>query len=209
MLMRSPAVTSKKASDTVPDPPWVTVTADAPTEVLTAAATALGAKGGGTTVRSVALKAEPIGVSTPTFPDDDGGTTMLSEVVLALVICANWPFTNAFVLAGSKFVPVMVSVAPGAAIVGVPVPVVKLEIVGAAVDRTVKGEVAATVPDGVVTEAEPVVAPLGTATVSDVAVTAVGVADTPLKLTDVFDVFPNAVPAIVTVVPTAPALGDT
>jgi hypothetical protein len=73
----------------------------------------------------------------------------------------------------------------------------------------VKGEVAATVPDGVVTEAEPVVAPLGTATVSDVAVTAVGVADTPLKLTDVFDVFPNAVPAIVTVVPTAPALGDT
>lgn len=109
----------------------------------------------------------------------------------------------------SKFVPVMVTLEPGVAVVGVDVPVVKLLMVGDAGDPTVNGSGAAAVPDGAVTETVPLVAPTGTATVIEVALTALGVAEMPLKLTEVLEVFPNAVPETVTVVPTGPERGET
>ena len=105
--------------------------------------------------------------------------------------------------------PEIVTGAPAGPIVGVDVPVVKLEIVGAEVELIMKDEGVVTVPDGAVTVTGPVVAPAGTVTVIDVDVTAEGVADVPLNDTDVSETVPNAVPAIVTVLPIGPPLGDT
>jgi hypothetical protein len=187
----------------------VTVTVDAPTEVRTAVATALAANGGGATIRSLALVAEPAGVVTTIFPDDAMGTVAVNDVALALVICANCPLTKTLLLAVSKFVPVIVTAVPGVAVVGVEVPVVKLVTVGGAAVMTVKLAIDVAVPDGLVTDTGPVVAPVGTETVIAVALTTLGVAGVPLKLTEVLATVPNAVPEIVTEVPTAPAAGET
>lgn len=108
----------------------------------------------------------------------------------------------------SKLVPVIVTVFPTEAVVGVPVPVVKLVMVGLAVELTAKGTTAEAVPEGAVTDIIPVVAPEGTVTVIDVEVTADGVAVVPLNETVVLAVVPKAVPAIVTVPPIGAALGD-
>jgi hypothetical protein len=55
---------------------------------------ALGANGGGATMRSPPLVAEPAGVSTLILPDEAIGTVTTSEVALALVTCANCPLTK-------------------------------------------------------------------------------------------------------------------
>jgi hypothetical protein len=204
-----PAVASNSTKETVPEPPSLSVTGEAPIDVRVDAVTAVAANGGGATTRSPLLVAEPAGVSTTILPDEVDGTMMVREVALALVTCANGPSTNTLLKAVSKFVPVMVRVAPGVAMLGVEVPVVKLVMVGAAGDPTKNENDVTAVPEGALTEIGPVVAPAGTATVIEVALTALGDAEIPLKLTEVLDVLPKAVPEMVTVVPTGPDLGET
>jgi hypothetical protein len=106
---------------------------------------------------------------------------------------------NATALAPVKFVPVIVTVVPGApetgeneVIVGVPpVTANELELVA--------------LPDGVVTVSAPVVAPEGTAVWICVAEMTLNTAAVPLNATPVAPV--NAVPVIVTVVPGVPEVG--
>jgi hypothetical protein len=101
-----------------------------------------------------------------------------------------------------KFVPVMVTVAVSAPVVGV-----KLEIEG--VGRTVKSSSLISVSPAMVTVIGPSVAPLGTSTVMLFAVEAVTVAGIPLKKVTSLSV--NVVlkpdPEMTTVAPTAPLAG--
>ena len=100
-----------------------------------------------------------------------------------------------------KFVPVIVTDAPGSACAGAMV-----VIVGTG---TVKSVVEETVVPLTVTVIFPVVAFVGTAVVRDVLVDAVTVDDTPLNLTTLSDgVVLNIEPLSVTVVPAMPDVGE-
>jgi hypothetical protein len=100
-----------------------------------------------------------------------------------------------------KWVPVMVTVAPTAPLVG------ENELmVGAAVELTVKLVELAPVPLGVVTLILPVVAPPGTLVEIPVPETTVKVAGVPLNFTAVVPVKVN--PVIVTAAPSAPLVGE-
>ena len=100
-----------------------------------------------------------------------------------------------------KFVPVIVTGAPTAPLVGD-----RLVMLGAA--TTVKFTPLLFTPLALTTTL-PVVAPLGTGATIEVALQLVGVAEVPLKLTvPVPCVAPKLVPVIVTDPPTAPLVGD-
>ena len=97
-----------------------------------------------------------------------------------------------------KFVPLIVTLAPSAPLVGV-----KLAIVGAGI--TVKLLALVAVPPGVVTPSSPVVAPTGTDVWIAVAELTVKAALAPLNVTDVAPL--KFVPLIVTLAPTGPLVG--
>jgi hypothetical protein len=122
---------------------------------------------------------------------------------LALSTVAVIPLNRTILFAGVvlKLVPVMVTVAPTAPLVGV-----KPDIVG--VPGTVKIPVLVTVTPLSVTEIGPVEAPGGTVTVSVVADAPVTGALIPLNSTTLLlGVVLKLVPEIVTVAPTAPVVG--
>jgi hypothetical protein len=126
-------------------------------------------------------------------------------VDVAEVTSADWMLNFVLSLAGvSKFVPAIVTDVPGAPIVGE-----KLLMVGTPLEAVTVKEVALVAdPAGDVTLIVPVEAPLGTVAMSWVGVAELTVADVPLKLTvSWLDVALNAVPFIVTDVPTEPARG--
>jgi hypothetical protein len=106
--------------------------------------------------------------------------------------------------AGSKFVPLTVTLTPTAPIVGEnPV------MVGADDTNTVNGSVLMADPAGVVTEMVPLVAPTGTLVTSWVAVADVTVAAVPLNVTEFCDgTALKPVPEMTTVVPTEAACGE-
>src|SRR5207245_3741441 len=106
---------------------------------------------------------------------------------------------NVTAVAPVKAVPVSVTLAPTAPLVGE-----KLVMVGGGM--TVKELALVAVPPAVVTLMIPVVAPLGTVAVICVSEFTVKVAVVPLKLTAVAPV--KAVPLIVTLAPTPPLLGE-
>jgi len=87
--------------------------------------------------------------------------------------------TQLFEGVGSKFVPVIVTAAPGEPMVGV-----KPVIVGAAEVVTANGILFVAEPVGVVMAIGPVVAPLGTLVTICVVVAEVTVAAIPLKVTE-------------------------
>jgi len=131
------------------------------------------------------------------------GTVVLMLEEVAAVTTLVTPLNLITLLAGVvlKFVPVMLTVAPGAPLSGV-----KLTIDG--VGKIVKLPVLVMVTPLVVTETGPVAVPAGTVTVMVVAVEAVTVATTPLKDTALLvGVVLKFVPFIVTVAPTAPDEG--
>jgi hypothetical protein len=132
-----------------------------------------------------------------------GGTTAVIAMVVEEVTVAESPLKVTALLPGVvlKFVPEIVTVAPGAPLVGL-YPV----IVG--VGSSVKLDPLVTVTPLTVTEIGPLVAPAGTITVSVVEVAPVTVAATPLNCTVLFaGVVLKLVPVIVTVAPTAPLVG--
>src|SRR3989442_952849 len=102
-------------------------------------------------------------------------------------------------VAPAKFVPVIVTLAPAGPLVGE-----KLVIVGGGM--TVKLLALIAVPPDVVTLIGPVVAPLGRVVAIEVDEFTVKLAATPLMVTDVTPV--KFVPAIVTLVPTGPLVGE-
>jgi len=104
---------------------------------------------------------------------------------------------NATAVTPSKLVPVMVTAAPTAPVVGV-----NLVTMGAGTEKLV---VDVPVPTAVVTLRGPVVAPAGTVTLIDVAVLVTMVAGTPLNVTAV--ALPRLTPVMVTLLPTAPEVG--
>jgi hypothetical protein len=83
-----PAVTSNSIIETVPDAPVCNDLGGEPTVVLAVAKTFAAVKVPGGTTRSAELVAEPDGVVTVIFPEDDGGTVIVSEVVVAAVTVA-------------------------------------------------------------------------------------------------------------------------
>ena len=106
---------------------------------------------------------------------------------------------NFTAVAPVKAVPVIVTLAPIAPLVGE-----KLVMVGG--DTTVKLLALVAVPPGVVTLIVPPVAPVGTVALICVAELTVNVAVVPLNFTAVAPV--NAVPVSVTLAPTAPLVGE-
>jgi hypothetical protein len=101
--------------------------------------------------------AVPPGVVTETFPDDPLATTAVMVVALTTVYDAAFVPPKLTPVAPVKFVPVMVTVVPVPALVGV-----KDEIVGAGI--TVKLPLDTTVTPFAVTLIGPVLAPAGTVT---------------------------------------------
>ncbi len=162
------------------------------------------ARGGCTTVRSVALSAAPSTVVTPIFPvTAPSGTRNCKSVSVLDTIdpggTANAPtFTAGSPVGARRLVPVTsMTVVPPTALGGV-----KLVIFGA----TLKLAALGAVPIALVTLTGPVSAPAGTTARNDVAVTAVGVTVTgPVNVTAVAPV--RFVPVIITVVPTGAAAG--
>lgn len=157
----------------------------------------------GATVNPTPVLATPETVTT-TFPvvaADGTGATML--VSLQLVGVAAVPL-NLIVLVpcvAPKFVPVMVTEAPGAPDVGE-----RLEIVG--VGRTVKALPLLATPE-TVTTTFPLVAPAGTGSLMLVALQVLGVPAVPLNLTVLLPrVEPKFEPVMVTVAPTPPEVGE-
>jgi hypothetical protein len=133
----------------------------------------------------------------------DAGTTATMVVALAEVTEALTPL-NCTTGEAPKLVPVTVTEAPGAPLVGE-----KLVMVG--VGNTVNVPALVTVMPVPLTRTEmvPVVAPTGTVTVSEFAVAAVTVAKVPLKRTVLLaGIVLKLVPVIVTVAPTAPLVGE-
>jgi hypothetical protein len=131
------------------------------------------------------------------------GTVTVSVVEVAPVTVATTPLNRTVLLANVvlKLVPVMVTVAPTAPLVGV-----KPDMVG--VPGTVKIPTLVTVTPLSVTEIGPVEAPGGTVTVSVVADAPVTGALIPLNSTTLLlGVVLKLVPEIVTVAPTAPVVG--
>jgi hypothetical protein len=159
--------------------------------------------GGLSTANIVREVAVPAGVTTlispPLIPD---GTTAVICVALTTVKLLTGVVPMRTAVAPVKFVPVMVSVAPGSAESGV-----KLVIVGAGVGIiTVKFDNDAPVPLGVTTVIAPVAAPDGTVAVICVAELTVNVAATPPKRTAVALV--KFVPVIVIAAPASPESGE-
>lgn len=157
------------------------------------------------TIGTVKLLAEdpvPPAVVTDTVPDDAPlGTEVDIDVAVEAVTVDPTPPITTVLFAGvtSKPVPVMVTAVPTAPVLGL-----MPETVGA---PTVKllGDV--TAPPAVVTDTDPVVAPLGTEVVIEVAVEVVTVAGFPLKVTVLFaGVTSKLVPVMVTDVPAIPVL---
>lgn len=153
--------------------------------------------GAGTTVKLTPLLAPPATVTT-TFPvvaPDGTGTPMLIALQLVGVAAVPLNFTVLEPWLDPKVVPVMVTGAPTAPVVGE-----RLVMPG----RTVKAEPLLATPL-TVTTTFPVVAPLGTVVVMLVALQVPTVAVVPLNVTVLVPcVAPNVVPVIVTAVPTAP-----
>jgi hypothetical protein len=151
--------------------------------------------GGAINVKPVFVPIPP-GVVTETLPLAPAATTAVMDVAETTVKLAAAVPPKLTAVAPVKFVPVIVTVTPLAALVGA-----KLVTVGAGIN--VKPARVA-VPPGVVTETLPDAPPAATTAVMDVAETTVKLAAAvPPKLTAVAPV--KFVPVIVTVVP-APAL---
>lgn len=158
----------------------------------------------GPTVKLAVLVAEPPEVVTLTLPVvASAGTATVMVVAVEAVGTIGLPL-NFTTVAPLRLVPVIVTTVPGAPTNGV-----KLVMVGGpeVVVVTVKVAVdVATVPHTPVTLMVPVVAPVGTVAVMLVADPTVNVALVPLKRTPVAPVKP--VPVMVTLVPTAPLVGE-
>jgi hypothetical protein len=130
------------------------------------------------------------------------GTVTTMVVALEEVTVALMPLKNCTTGEAPKLVPVRVTVAPGAPLVGE-------KLVMAGVASTVKLEALVAVTPDVVTEIGPVDAPEGTSTVNEVEAAPVTVAAVPLNSTMLLDgVVLKLVPVIVTVAPTAPLVGE-
>jgi hypothetical protein len=148
------------------------------------------------TVMPVPLtKTEIVPVVAPT------GTVTVSDVDVDPVTVARVPLKRTVLLAGVvlKLVPVMVTVAPTAPLVGE-----KLVMVGAGTTSKLAALVTVTPLD--VTEMRPSAAPAGTVTTMVVALEEVTVALTPLKNCTTGEA-PKLVPLMVMVAPTAPVAG--
>jgi hypothetical protein len=153
--------------------------------------------------------AVPRGVLTVTWPEPVFGAT---DVVSVVAVAAVTPATvvlkavRLFAISVSKSVPVTVTAVPGTATAG-DNPVMVGPLTPA---PTTNAEPLVADPAGAVTAIVPVVAPTGTVTVSVVVVAAEIVAVVPLNVTVSCDgVAENPVPAMVTVVPAGPLLGET
>jgi hypothetical protein len=159
--------------------------------------------GADTTVKLDPLLFTPL-ANTTTFPVvAPVGTVVTRLVALQLVTVAVVPlnFTVLVPWLDPKFVPVIVTEAPTAPVVGE-----RLVMLGA--DTTVKLDPLLFTPLANTTTF-PVVAPLGTVVIRLVALQLVTVAVVPLKLTDPLPcVAPKFVPVIVTEAPTAPVAGE-
>jgi hypothetical protein len=151
------------------------------------------------TVKSEALVAVPAGVVTVIFPlTASWGTAALIWVLEPTLNTVETP-PIVTVLVPSKFVPVIVIVAPGRPAVGE-----NDETVGGPATSKLDADVAA--PHGVVTEIGPLAAPCGTEASILVADTTLNTADVPPNVTAFVPV--KFVPSIVTVVPGCPATGE-
>jgi hypothetical protein len=137
--------------------------------------------GGGGTMKSLLLTADPLTVATLILPEvADAGTVVPSAVEVALPMAAGVAlnlseFRFAVV---SKFVPLTVTLVPATSVVGE-----KLEIVGEEDAKTVNDVALVAFPEGVVTAMEPVVAVAGTLVTIWVMLELVTVAVTPLNVT--------------------------
>jgi hypothetical protein len=157
----------------------------------------------GITVKLLPLLFTPLANTTTLPVVAPLGTVVLILVALQLVTVAAVPLklTVPLPCVEPKFVPVIVTAAPTAPLVGD-----KLVILGA--DTTVKLTPLLFVPPTFTTTL-PVVAPLGTVTTMLVAPQLDTVAVVPLNFTVLLPcVEPKVVPVIVTVAPTAPLVGD-
>jgi hypothetical protein len=128
---------------------------------------------------------------------------VVNVVVVAALTTAVVPLKETTLLAGVvlKLVPVIITVAPTAPLVG-------LNDVNVGVPRTVKFEALLTVTPLTVKEMGPVVAPIGTDVVMEVELDALTTATVPLNDTALLaGVELKFVPVIVTVTPTAPDVG--
>jgi len=129
------------------------------------------------------------------------GTTILVALQLVGVPAVPLNFTVLVPCVAPKFVPVTVTEAPTAPLVG-------LRLVMLGVGSTVKATPALETPL-TVTTTFPVVAPVGTGTTMLVALQLAGVPAVPLNFTVLVPcVDPNVVPVTVTDAPTAPDVGD-
>lgn len=158
-------------------------------------------------MKSALLTAEPRGVVTYSLPDAAfGGTTvlMLAVVDTETVVDVLLNLTLLFAGVASKFAPVTVTAVPDTPINGE-----KLVITGTPELPTTNERILEPVDVATVTLIKPVVAPLGTDTTNCVVDAEVTVAVDPLNFT-VFalGVALNPVPEIVTLVPTAPWVGE-
>jgi hypothetical protein len=157
----------------------------------------------GTTVKLTPLLATPptVTVTLPVVAPAGTGATMLVADQLVGVAVVPLKRTVLVPCVAPKFVPVMVTDAATAPLVGE-------RLVTVAVGTTVKlTPLLATPPT--VTTTLPVVAPAGTGATMLVADQLVGVAAVPLKVTVLVPcVAPKFAPAIVMAVPTAPLVGD-
>ena len=151
------------------------------------------------TVNVAALVAVPAGVVTAMAPlVAPAGTLAVIWLAELTTYVALLPL-KVTELAPVKFVPVIVTEAPTAPLVGE-----KLVIVGPRITVNVAALVA--VPAGVVTAMAPLVAPAGTVAVIWLAESTTYVALLPLKVTELAPV--KLVPVIVTEAPTAPLVGE-
>jgi hypothetical protein len=153
------------------------------------------------TVNFVPLATVPPGVVTEILPVvAPAGTVAVIFVSVLTVNVADVP-PNLTAVAPVKFAPLIVTDVPTGPLVGE-----KDVIVGAAPLFTVNFVPLVSVPEGVVTEIFPVVAPGGTVAVIFVSELTVNVAVVPLNFTAVAP--ENPVPLIVTEVPTGPLFGE-
>jgi hypothetical protein len=162
----------------------------------------------GGTKKSLVLEMDPLGVLKTSRPEVAPlGTDVDRLVVVAEETSVDWilNFSLSFAETVSKFVPLTDTEVPGVPMLGL-----ILEIVGWPAPEvvTVKLELLVADPAGVVTLTVPVVAPEGTETTREVTVALVTVAVVPLNFTVSCEgVVLNAVPYIVTVLPTLPLFG--
>jgi hypothetical protein len=153
-----------------------------------------------TTVKLFVLVAVPLGVVTLNGPVVAPAGTVAWIAVAEVTVKVALTALNVTAVAPVKFVPLIVTLLPTAPLVGV-----KLVIVGAEAEVTVKLFALVAAPPGVVTFRGPVVAPAGTVAWIAVAEVTVKLAFTPLNVTAVAPL--KFVPLIVTLVPTGPLAG--